>query len=136
MRASLRLVGLSLLMGASVQCIAHAPSASEQGREAREQYLRERAACLSGESIEPRDTCLREAAAAYAEARRGNLGNEDPGQLAANALARCAVRPPDQKSMCERMVRGEGTVTGSVRDGGFVREIVVPVGKEAPPATR
>ncbi|MGE5339097.1 MAG: hypothetical protein ACM3PU_14815 [Gemmatimonadota bacterium] len=132
MRASLRLLGLSLLVGVSVPSIAHTSSASDQSRAAREQYLRERAVCLSGDSIEPRDTCLREAAAAYAEARRGNLGNEDPGQLAANALARCDVRPADQRSMCERMVRGEGTVTGSVRDGGFVREIVVPDRKVEP----
>jgi hypothetical protein len=65
--------------------------------------------------------------AADAEARRGRLGREDPDRLAANSFARCAVRPAAEKPMCERMVRGDGTVAGGVKEGGFVREIVTVV---------
>jgi hypothetical protein len=116
-----------LIFGATLNVACPLASAAEVDRAARERYLQERAACLSGQSHQPQEVCLREAGAAYAEARRGRLGHEDPDRLAANALARCAVRPAEEKQMCERMARGEGTVTGSVEDGGFVREIRIVV---------
>lgn len=119
--------GLSLLAGAALVAACPLVLAAKSDAAARERYLQERAACLSGQSHQPRDVCLREAGAAYDEARRGLLSHEDPASLAANALARCAARPADQKDMCERMARGEGTVTGSVEGGGFVREIVTRV---------
>jgi hypothetical protein len=116
-----------LLIGAAL--ISACPLASATGVDpmARERYLQERAVCLSGQSHQPQEACLREAGAAYAEARRGRLGHEDPDRLAANAFVRCTFRPAEEKQMCERMVRGEGTVTGGIKEGGFVREIVTVV---------
>lgn len=116
-----------LAFGAKLIAACPLASATEVDTTARERYLQERAACLSGRSHQPQEVCLREAGAAYAEARRGRPGYEDPDRLAANRLASCAVRPAEEKQMCERMARGEGTVTGSVEGGGFVREIRIVV---------
>jgi hypothetical protein len=127
MNTKLHKFGTSLAAGAALIAVGSPLLAAERNSTARHVYLQERATCLSGQSHQPREVCLREAAAAYAEAKRGDLGHEDPAQLQANALARCAVRPPDQMAMCERMARGEGTVTGSVEEGGFVRQIVTRV---------
>lgn len=127
MNSVLHQVGLNLLVGAALVVAGPLALAAQGDPAARSRFLQERAACLSGQSHQPRDVCLREAGAAYDQARQGRLGPADPDRLAANALARCAVRPADQKEMCERMVRGEGTVTGSVEEGGFVREIATRV---------
>lgn len=121
-----------LILGAILAAVHPLASAAQPDPTARERYLQERSACLSGHSHQPQDVCLREAGAAYDAARRGQLTAEDPAQLAANALARCDARPADQRDLCERMVRGEGTVTGSVAEGGFVREIRVVVPAQAP----
>ncbi len=84
-------------------------------------YQSERAICLSGKSNQSEATCLKEAAAARDEARRHQL---DDGNAAydANALRRCATLPPDDKRDCERRIHGDGVVSGSVRDGGLIRE--------------
>jgi len=120
------LLGAGLLAALPIGAIAQSDAAQLQ------RYQQEREACLSGKSHQPREACLREAGAALQAARQGQLTTEDPAQLAANALARCDARPADQKEMCERMVRGEGTVTGSVESGGFVREIRVIAESPAP----
>jgi len=83
-------------------------------------YQKERAACLQGASHQDRQTCLREAAAARSEARRGNLTESD--RYAANASQRCQVLPPADREDCMRRVRGEGSVSGSVEQGGIYRE--------------
>lgn len=127
MKPRLQPLARSLFAGAVLVTAGSFALAAEPSQAARERYLQERALCLSGQSHQPRDVCLREAGAALAEARQGKLSREDPERLAANALARCAARPADQRDMCERMARGEGTVTGSVEEGGFVREIVTRV---------
>ena len=45
--------------------------------------------------------------------------------LLRNALARCQVhRDDDARTLCERMVRGDGTRSGSVAGGGVFRELV------------
>jgi hypothetical protein len=116
----------SMFVGALLVALLSVAVAAEADA-ARQRYMQERENCLAGRSHQPQDVCLREASAALDAARRGQLAAEDPARLATNALARCDARPADQRSMCERMVRGDGTVTGSVDSGGFVREIRVIV---------
>ena len=88
-------------------------------------YRYERQKCLSGRSHQDRATCLKEAGAALAEARRGRLDNGvSERQLAENRVARCAAQPESERADCERMARGEGTVVGSVEGGGVVKELV------------
>lgn len=92
----------------------------------RMQYERERANCVTGQTSEPRDICLREASAAYAQARKGRLAaaGDGPDQWAANALRRCQSQPQEDREMCERRVR-EGVVSGSVQGGGQLTTLTV-----------
>jgi hypothetical protein len=56
--------------------LAVAPAAwsagSRSSSQAQQQYQQDRAYCTSGQATEDRATCMKEAAAAYAEARRGD----------------------------------------------------------------
>ncbi|MFT5589908.1 MAG: hypothetical protein ACI9ZF_002088 [Bradyrhizobium sp.] len=95
-------------------------------------YQSDRAICLSGKSNQSEATCLQEAAAARDAARRHQL---DEGNVSyeANALRRCATLPPDDKRDCESRIQGEGVVSGSVRDGGLLRETkTITIGPIAP----
>ena len=88
-------------------------------------YRYEREKCLSGRSHQDRATCLKEAGAALAEARRGRLDNGvSERQRAENRVARCAAQHESERADCERMARGEGTVVGSVEGGGVIKELV------------
>jgi len=90
--------------------------------EAQARYQRERAVCISGQSHQDRDTCLREAGAALSEARQGRLGGGE-GSYEQNQLARCERLPAADREDCVRRMRGEGTVSGSVESGGIYREL-------------
>ena len=100
-----------------------------------QRYLDERSQC-EGKSGEDLKTCRREAGAAQLEARRGTLTepNENYDQ---NRLARCDVhKDADERDYCMRRMRGEGTTSGSVEDGGILRELVVTVPAEEAGTTR
>lgn len=89
-------------------------------------YKKERAACLDGSTQQDRATCLKEAKAARAEARRDGLHNVGATVQADNALLRCKAQPEGtDRSLCERMVRGEGTQTGTVGAGGVLKELTI-----------
>ena len=91
---------------------------------ARATYERERAACLSGQSGQDRGTCLREAAAAYQEARgarRGAALPDDPDRYARNARLRCQSLPQAERPECEARM-SSGSTSGSVTGGGILRE--------------
>lgn len=91
-------------------------------------YQRERAACLSGQSPEGRTTCLKEAGAAYAEAKHGGLKvtGESGGQdaWATNTTKRCNGLPADETKACMARMHGAGSTSGSVASGGILRELV------------
>ena len=90
-------------------------------------YQQERARCMDGSSGQEKQTCLREMGAAAQEMRKkGGLTENENYQ--ANQLARCeAHKDAQERSWCERRMRGEGTTTGSVTGGGILRELVVTV---------
>lgn len=128
---SLRFSPRLLLLAAGSAVMMAAPlSASWAGTGAKSgspeaTYRYERQKCLSGRSHQDRATCLKEAGAALAEARRGRLDNGvSERQLAENRVARCAAQPESERADCERLARGEGTVVGSVEGGGVVKELV------------
>lgn len=114
--------------------VAAEPATSSTDAEAR--YRQERAACLDGRSPQGRSTCLKEAGAARAEARRHRLDNgESPAELRANALLRCRPVLDADRAACERMALGEGTRSGSVAEGAVLRQITtVTTGSAALPA--
>lgn len=87
-------------------------------------YQLERASCLMKFSRESRETCLKEAEGARAEARRGQLQNqEDPRTLEQNARRRCQNLPVERRADCERMARDDAKISGSVESGGVLKEI-------------
>lgn len=96
-------------------------------------YQRDRAACQSLSPTQDRTNCLRDAAAHRAQALRTGVHSPSPATLERNALQRCEQQPPEQKAICERMARGEGTSSGSVQGGGVIREIVTQVPAPPPP---
>jgi len=100
--------------------------AAAQDRSAQAVYQAERKACMEGRTTnDDRATCLREVAAAYAEARRGRLSNNvSDAQKHENALLRCREQPASERADCERMARGEGKVSGSVAEGAILKELV------------
>lgn len=113
--------GLMLALPAWSQ--ASAPG-KENARQAAEQYRKERADCLAGRSAQDRQTCLKEAAAALAEARRGGLVQSPPQTLADNAKQRCLQVPVEDRAACERLAAGQGQRQGSVAEGAILKEIV------------
>ena len=89
-------------------------------------YQQDRARCMDGSSGQEQQACLREAGAARQESRRGNL--TDSSTYEQNAMARCASHTnAEERSYCERRMRGEGTVSGTVKGGGLMRELTVQV---------
>ena len=91
-------------------------------------YQRERAACKLDATPQGRTTCLKEAGAAHAEAKRRQLGNgEDEAALRQNAELRCKRVATADQDHCQRMARGEGTVSGSVAGGGVLKTLVTTV---------
>jgi hypothetical protein len=90
-------------------------------------YQHERERCLRGETNQPRATCLNEAAAAYDEARRGQLGNPSGADMSRNATQRCDAQPPADREACVQRVLGAGKVEGSVQGGGVIRATETPV---------
>lgn len=113
----LRCVPLALLL------FTGAAQAAPDGS-ARESYLQDRQACLSGNTWQARETCLREAGAAQQAARRGNLTSSDAERLEANALRRCEVfKSEESRAACAARVRDPGS--GSVPAGGLLRESTI-----------
>lgn len=106
--------------------IAPGGASAQVGSDAEARYRQERALCESGLSPQDRAACLREAAAARAEARRSQPGHGlgDAARYLENALARCKPLPPEDRADCEYRVHGGGTTRGSVEEGGIYRETV------------
>ena len=94
-------------------------------------YQQEVQACLSGQTQQARDDCLKEARNANADKRRGVLDTQ--GSLEANAMGRCSVfTSGEDKAACQARVMGMGSAEGSVAGGGLIREVetvVMPQGQ-------
>lgn len=119
----------ALAMGAASAQIANPGST---GIDNSGSYERERAACLSGATPQAQETCLREAANAQAEKRKGELRTPEQEQLVANAMRRCDALGGEDHAACTARVLGYGNQSGSVGGGGVIREVetvVVPPGQ-------
>ncbi|MBV8035087.1 hypothetical protein [Roseateles sp.] len=122
--AAIWLAAALMAMGGLAQ--AASPKAGHADQ-LRMRYEHEKADCMSGHTGEPRNVCLREAAAAYAQARHGRLAppsDGGPAQWARNALLRCQSQHGEDRELCERRVR-EGQVSGSVEGGGQMTTLTV-----------
>ncbi|MBS0446233.1 MAG: hypothetical protein JSR59_09810 [Proteobacteria bacterium] len=133
LRHAFRPATLAALFGGLMFAAAsHAEVGDAAGAKAR--YDHDRAACMAGKTYEDRNTCLREAGAAYEESKRNALTGVST-DYRRNALARCANLPPRDRDDCvARVERDRTTTSGSVGGGGELHErttttVIVP----APP---
>jgi hypothetical protein len=118
-----RPVGALLMLGASLGCMAALAADKAGVADAQLRYQQERAACLSGSSNQDRATCLREAGAALAEAKRSGLG-DGTQPYERNAHQRCERLPDEDRRACDARMQGQGTTSGSAAAGGIYRELV------------
>lgn len=88
------------------------------------QYQREKATCTNGQSNQDKATCLREAGAAYQQAKQGKLNDGQQAQYRQNALDRCKALPAPDQEDCTRRIESPSDVQGSARSGGILREEV------------
>ncbi|MBC7940687.1 MAG: hypothetical protein H7Z19_13135 [Chitinophagaceae bacterium] len=128
-----RTASLSLALLITAASALAATKTSPPPDAAQAQYQKERAKCLDGTSNQDRATCLKEAGAALAEARRGALTAEQ-GNLERNARERCEPLPVAERSACLARMRGQGTTSGSAQSGGVSRELREVVTEPVPPA--
>ena len=126
--ASYGLVALLAVTAATAQVASG--TAGTTGIDASGSYQSEVNACMTGQTQQDRDTCLREARNAQADKKRGVLDNAG-GRFESNAAARCDVLAGEEKAACQARVMGYGSVSGSVAGGGLLREVetvVMPSG--------
>ena len=109
--------------GAVLAALACASAAATPATDERAQYRKELAACTEGRSNQDRATCLKEANAAFAQARHGTLvvGASD---YARNASLRCKDLQGSDGDDCRARMQGQGGTSGSVAGGGVLRELV------------
>ena len=121
-------------MAVAAMAAPNAGAASAAKDPVEQAYRQQRADCQAGKTGQDLATCLKEAAAARAEARRGALATGQNAQdMAANRLLRCQRLPAAQRPDCERLARGEGSSSGSVQGGGVLKTLVTrSVGASAP----
>ncbi len=122
-------VAALLAMSAATAQVANGPTGIDDSGS----YQHEVQSCLSGNTQQDRDTCLREARNAQADKKRGLLDNNQ-AQFEANATARCDVLTGEDKAACKARVMGFGNSSGSVAGGGVLREVetvVLPPGSDS-----
>ncbi len=91
------------------------------------QYQREKAVCTSGQSNQDKATCLREAGAAYQQAKQGSLQTNQSQQYSQNAVERCKSLPTQDQMDCQRRIDNPTEVEGNARSGGILRKDVTVV---------
>jgi hypothetical protein len=126
---------VTLVLAAALSPIfAEAASASAPAVSPEATYQSERADCVAGRTQQAQKTCLVEAASARDAARKGLLTTETPQVLHTNRQQRCLAQPEGpERAACDRMAQGAGTVTGSVAEGGELRELTTVVPPEKKP---
>lgn len=125
MRTSQTLLSLRAVAGVVLAAAGACASAATPAGDVQARYEQERARCLSGQSGQARETCLKEAVNAREAATKGQLADGD-GKLGKNAKDRCDVLSGDEQRDCMARVKGKSNTTesGSVKGGGILRETV------------
>ncbi|HZT55087.1 MAG TPA: hypothetical protein VFA35_02605 [Burkholderiaceae bacterium] len=109
--------------------------AATPSRDVQTRYEHERARCLSGQSGQVQDACLKEAVNARDAALKGQLADGN-GRLRQNATQRCDVLAGDDKRDCLARITGAANTSesGSVKGGGILRESVTITVEPTPAA--
>ena len=120
------LAGLIVVGAAATYAASPVHAADAAAAAAKSTYAKERADCEAGRTAEDRATCLKEAGAAEQERKRNQLDNA--GSARQNAIERCNLVAPKDKSDCLARIEGPSkpnqttTTSGSVAGGGIIRE--------------
>jgi hypothetical protein len=126
---------IALLVGYATCAVADTPDGKLQ-RDAR--FQEDRRICLSANSRQSPESCLREARAVRADPPSSTV-EVSKEELQKNAERRCDAFTSADRADCLARIRGEGTVSGSVEGGGIYRERVtteVPAPQAPSPLTR
>jgi hypothetical protein len=114
------------LTGAALASAPILANAQGDAIDAMVRFQQDRANCVNGATNEDRATCLREAGAALAQAKRGDLDNgESTAEFRRNMFQRCQPLPDEDRLACRARMQGMGTTSGSVGGGGILRELVI-----------
>ncbi|QNK65057.1 hypothetical protein [Variovorax sp. PAMC26660] len=137
MTSNARSMIFALLAISGLAASTIASAATPRRGESDSTYQREIAVC--GHNQQDRAACIREAGAARQAAARGGLTSAP--DYRANALSRCSLQPPSDRSACEARVLGsmgntDSRVEGSVMGGGVIRESVTTTVMPAPEERR
>jgi hypothetical protein len=119
--AAISIAAVSLLSAGGVF------AAGKSNAELDAQYQREKAVCTSGQSNQDKATCLREAGAAYQQAKQGRLNDGQQTQYSANAVNRCKALPASDQADCQRRIENPTDVEGNAPSGGILRKDVTIV---------
>jgi hypothetical protein len=123
-------VAALLALGAATAQVA---TAGSTGIDSTGSYQSEVQACMSGQTQQLQEDCLKEARNARADKQRGVLDNS--GAPVANAMGRCDVHSnAEDQAACRARVMGMGSAEGSVAGGGVIREVetvVLPAGQHS-----
>lgn len=130
MRTTAAVLALTACLSAGAMA---ANPAGTNGDARSSRYQQERAECLSGQSAQSRNDCLRDAGAAREEGARLAPG-ESNTLYERNARLRCQPLPEEYRQACLARMDGEGTTSGSVPGGGILREHVTREVGTPPPA--
>jgi hypothetical protein len=125
------------LIGLGALAASPASAATSDGGSAKARYQRQVAQCETIRDHDTRANCLSEASTAYAQTQP-TPPQENPMQLASNALRRCDRLPEVERNDCVARVNGAGTADGSVAGGGILYTLVTretsPVAQASPAA--
>lgn len=120
-------VAALLAVGAATAQVASGTT----GIDATGSFQSEMQACMSGQTQQSREDCMKEARNARADKQRGVLDNS--GAPVNNAMGRCDVHSSgEDQAACRARIMGMGNVDGSVAGGGVIREVetvVMPAGQ-------
>ena len=123
-------VAALLAVGAATAQVA---TAGSSGIDSTGSYQSEMQACMSGQTQQSREDCMKEARNAQADKNRGVLDNA--GAPVANAMGRCdAHASGEDQAACRARIMGMGSTQGSVAGGGMIREVetvVMPAGQSS-----
>jgi len=122
--AALSLAAAGLMLASSAFA---AGAKGKSNTELDAQYQREKAVCTSGQSNQDKATCLREAGAAYQQAKEGKLSSNQSPQYSQNALERCKALPASDQADCQRRIDSPSDIEGSAPSGGILRKDVTVV---------
>jgi len=122
-------VGIGMVVLACGQVF---PVAAQDRSEKLQRFEADRHACLSGESGQALEPCMKEARAVLAQ-RPGASPSVSPEQLQRSSLMRCEALTGEDRAACMARMHGEGTISGSVAGGGVLRELVTTQVMPNPP---